>query len=135
MELKNVHPSVLTLKKIYVNNFSFKREEEIKEYEAVVEIKRTSHSDEKNNVIKLELQCTVGDETIGMKLEITLTGVFEFIDGLNDAGRKKMLEQNATAILFPFLRSQIAILTSQPDFTPLVLQPMNVVAMFENQKV
>ena len=40
-----------------------------------------------------------------------------------------MLRQNASAIVFPYMRSQLSLLTSQPEVEPLVLQPFNIAQM------
>lgn len=40
-----------------------------------------------------------------------------------------MLRQNAAAIVFPYMRSQLSLLTSQPEVESLVLQPFNIAQM------
>lgn len=72
----------------------------------------------------------------GFKLEITLVGFFS-CDCQDETLKRELLNKNAIAILFPYLRSQISLVTTQPDIQPITLQPMNIVAMFEeadNQK-
>lgn len=43
------------------------------------------------------------------------------------------LKTNAIAIMFPFLRSQITLLTSQPSLVPIVLPPININKVLESQ--
>ena len=38
----------------------------------------------------------------------------------------EQLKPNAVAIMFPFLRSQISLLTTQPDMIPVVLPAINI---------
>lgn len=38
---------------------------------------------------------------------------------------EKIIKQNAVAIMFPFVRSQITLMTSQPGMTPIVLPTIN----------
>ncbi|MBQ6986660.1 MAG: protein-export chaperone SecB, partial [Oscillibacter sp.] len=38
-------------------------------------------------------------------------------------------KQNATAIIFPYIRSQISLLTAQPELEPVILPPLNIGAM------
>ena len=38
---------------------------------------------------------------------------------------EKIIKQNAVAIMFPFIRSQITLMTSQPGMTPIVLPTIN----------
>lgn len=37
-----------------------------------------------------------------------------------------ILRQNAAAIVFPYMRSQLSLLTAQPEVDPLILQPVNI---------
>jgi preprotein translocase subunit SecB len=45
-----------------------------------------------------------------------------------------LLKQNAVAILFPYVRSEFTLLTSQPETHPIVLPAMNIVEMMKNAK-
>ena len=53
---------------------------------------------------------------------------------LNDAANYDFLSlrQNAVAIVFPYLRSQISLLTAQPEVSPVVMPPMNIAQMIED---
>ena len=43
---------------------------------------------------------------------------------------KTIIEKNTIAIMFPFVRSQVSLLTTQPNMVPIVLPPINT-AKFE----
>ena len=45
-----------------------------------------------------------------------------------------ILERNAIAILFPYIRSYISTITTQPGMAPILLPAMNIVAMLNDQK-
>lgn len=45
-----------------------------------------------------------------------------------------ILEKNTIAIMFPYIRSYISIITTQPGMNPIVLPAMNIVAMINDQK-
>lgn len=47
---------------------------------------------------------------------------------------KDLLEKNTIAIMFPYIRSYISSITTQPGMTPIVLPTMNIVAMINDQK-
>lgn len=66
----------------------------------------------------------------GFKLEITLVGFFS-CDCEDENLKRELVNKNSIAILFPYLRSQISLVTTQPDMLPITLQPMNIAAMFE----
>ena len=42
------------------------------------------------------------------------------------------LRQNAVAIVFPYMRTQLSLLTSQPEVDTVVLQPLNIAQMVED---
>ena len=42
------------------------------------------------------------------------------------------LRQNAVAIIFPYIRAQMSLLTAQPEMPPIVIPPMNVAQMVED---
>lgn len=46
---------------------------------------------------------------------------------------KKVLANNTVAILFPYLRSQLTLLTSQPGFEPVILPVMNINALMSDE--
>lgn len=43
-----------------------------------------------------------------------------------------LLKQNAVAVLFPYLRSEFTLLTSQPETHPVVLPVMNIAEMMDS---
>ncbi len=47
--------------------------------------------------------------------------------------KRTILEKNAVAILFPYARTQLTLLTSQPETMPIVLPAVNINKMFEEQ--
>jgi len=59
------------------------------------------------------------DEMFDLNVEVV--GVF----GVSEKDFEQ-LKPNAVAIMFPFLRSQISLLTTQPDMIPVVLPAINI---------
>ena len=47
---------------------------------------------------------------------------------------KELIEKNAVAILFPYLRSELSLLTAQPETDPIVLPVMNINGMLDSAK-
>lgn len=48
-----------------------------------------------------------------------------FYDNPDKGLVKKIVEMNTVAIMFPFIRSQVSLLTTQPGLTPIILPPIN----------
>ena len=61
-------------------------------------------------------------------LRINLTGMFIIIPSENNIN----YEKNAIAILFPYIRSIITNITSQANVQPLILPPININKLIED---
>ena len=48
-------------------------------------------------------------------------------------GKDVLLRQNAVAILFAYVRSELTLITSQPDTDPIVLPVVNIAAMMKDK--
>ena len=72
----------------------------------------------------------VGTKASEYKFEVRASGYFHVSGQEND--REVIIHQNAVAILFPYVRSQITLLTSQPEVDPIVLPPINIAKMVED---
>lgn len=113
--------STLTLKSICIDKFNFNRLG-IKQAGAELNVKflaKDSYNQEKGELtinLVSNLKC---DEIFDLNVEVV--GVF----GVSEK-ELEQLKPNAVAIMFPFLRSQISLLTTQPDMIPVVLPAINI---------
>lgn len=41
---------------------------------------------------------------------------------------------NAIAIMFPYLRSQVTLMTTQPNITPVIIPPININSFLKRQQ-
>lgn len=48
-----------------------------------------------------------------------------FYDAESCANEEYVINNNTIAIMFPFIRSQVSLLTTQPGMVPIVLPPIN----------
>lgn len=84
-----------------------------------------------DNHFRVALRANIWSKTEGaITLNITLVGYFS-CDCDDEALKKNLIYNNAIAILFPYIRSQISLITTQPDIPPITLPPMNIVGMFQ----
>ena len=63
-------------------------------------------------------------------IKVTVLGYFSIACEDNTL-KDKMIKYNTLSILFPYLRSQVSLITAQPDLSPLVIPPVNIVSLFE----
>ena len=66
-------------------------------------------------------------------LSIVACGVFGIDDNLlQGADKEYILKRNTVAIIFPYIRSQITLLTAQPGMNAIVLPPININALLDD---
>ncbi|MGN0487660.1 MAG: protein-export chaperone SecB [Ruminococcus sp.] len=89
-----------------------------------------------NNHFVVSLQCNIRstDEEESLKLSVKATGWFECMSD-NEEEKKILIQQNAIAIMFPYLRSQIILVTTQPDILPIQLPIINITALFNDENI
>ena len=66
-----------------------------------------------------------------INLKVTAVGFF-FCEEEDEKLKQELINKNSVAILFPYLRSQISLVTVQPDILPICIQPINIVGLFED---
>lgn len=65
-------------------------------------------------------------------IDISLSGFFRVEGQVEDKTVQDLIKKNAVAILMPYLRSELTLLTAQPDTDSVVLPPFNINKMFGN---
>jgi preprotein translocase subunit SecB len=128
VEVNQQHHSVIQNKSLYVSNFIFKRSPNISDNDLSFKL-GTKKKYLGNSEAEISLNCTLSNENKDFELFVEITGVFSVVGDTNVNDNIINYEKNILAIIFPFLRSQIAVLTSQPDFTPIVLPVININAL------
>ena len=124
--------SMLTLQKMVFDRIEFDRKgfkntQKLK-FELQVQIGLGENNTYK---VTLVLNGTKQDE---YHIVISLSGFFK-IEGqekLEDKMVQDLINKNAVAILMPYLRSELTLLTAQPDTDSVVLPPFNINKMFGN---
>lgn len=130
IEINNVK-SVLELKQIFIKRFSFERNNQIKkEIEAKEIIYKFGKNIEKKCDNEFEVVLSI-DATLEatFKLELSVAGIFSVDDIIKN---EILIYKNSLSILFPYLRSEITLLTSQPGMMPIVLPPININLFFDS---
>lgn len=122
----------LQFDKIFFKRVGLKNEESTFGFDMEVVIKKNTALDLYKVTIVME-----GQKAEEYRLNITLTGFFSFDnseDGEIEIGIKNdLIEKNAVAIIMPYLRSQISLLTAQPNVECVVLPPFNINNMLSTE--
>ena len=85
-------------------------------------------------VLSIHSDASVSDDVKLFIVELSYAGVFTINENLDEETRKKTLLIDCANILFPFARNIIADITRDGGFPPLLLEPINFLAIYENQK-
>lgn len=82
-------------------------------------------SDEKKVSVRIS-----GEKRDEYTFEIQASVFFSYEGNASDT----IIQQNAVAIVMPYIRSEVSILTAQPGVEPVVLPPFNIVEMMKESK-
>lgn len=125
--------STVKLDRMYVDKIHFSRTpNEITGDNLRVQFTKSYDFNSEHTSCTVSLGCTiksVGEELIN--LETSIVGHFS-CDDASIERRDVLLQKNTLAILFPYLRSQISLITAQPGLSPIVLPPMNIDKAFDD---
>lgn len=125
--------SVLRLERMAFEEIRFNRDTAIPltnaEYEMNFNRNVGISEDRKHFAVKLTLNLW---SKIPNQFQITVSLIGYFFCECEDENlRESLIKYNTLSILFPYIRSQVSLITAQPDITPIVLPPVNVVGLFE----
>ncbi|CDE45976.1 uncharacterized protein BN648_00313 [Clostridium sp. CAG:411] len=129
MEVKSKYESPLVLEKIEIVESSFrKKDEPLDGLELGVQVERSLNK-LSDGLFEVILITTVSDEDEKIYVNVKGRAIFNTKQENMD-----ILEKNTIAIMFPYIRSYISIITTQPGMNPIVLPAMNIMAMVNDQK-
>ena len=131
-EISNQNKSIMQLTNLYFKNISFSREKlNIDDNLKIFFDHEIRKNDNDTDVV---LSVLINDENNALKLSVELVGTFAFSnsENVNKNLYDNLINKNAIAILFPYLRSQVTLITSQPNMTPIILPPININTLLKN---
>lgn len=130
---KNIE-SILKLNKIFFDKIEFNRLgfENDKNFEFEIQSNISQKQDSEVYKVTLVLKGKKPEEYI---LEISLSGIFsiEAHGDLSEDLKNTLVTKNSVAILMPYLRSEVSLLTAQPEVECVVLPAFNINSMLEDK--
>lgn len=129
MNIKTDYESPLVLKNIIITEGHFKRNEDSLEN---LELKvGVSHDVERlsEREYKITLELNVADPEEKLSVFVKGMAIFE-----TKQENQMLIERNTLAIMFPYFRSYVSTLTTQPGMTPIVLPVMNIMTMLAQKE-
>ena len=128
MDVNNCRLQLLDL---YFSKYDFTlyRREQEDNYKTGFNIEYAVNRDDSSDV-RVTVNTTVGSAEQSFQLNLQAVGHFKIENaGPEDNVYRQLLKQNTVAIMFPYIRSQISLLTTQPGMKPVIVPPMNIVAL------
>lgn len=125
MDIKKLESS-LKMQNFYFSHCSIERSENIEDREPKMNIERHILEIAKHTY-DVSLHVNIDSEDLSVNVIANAKFLFE-ADSYDR--EKTIIEKNTVAIMFPFVRSQVSLLTTQPNMVPIVLPPINT-AKFE----
>lgn len=124
MNIVTNYESPLVLKNIMITEGTFKRSEDsLEDVELQVNVSHNVNqiSDREYKII---LELSVADPQGKLSVFVKGMAIFE-----TEQKTRALIERNTLAIMFPYFRSYVSTLTTQPGMMPIVLPAMNIIAM------
>lgn len=85
------------------------------------------------NSFELEIAFEAVDKNGLVEIKVISNGFFQY-SNIPDITNTKFFTENASAIVFPYIRAYISTLTVQSGITPIVLPTLNLTGMSETLK-
>lgn len=125
LELKNY--SVKKINFELNNSFNFSKSQEIK---ICPQFNRNIKKID-DDIVAVGLSINIGDSfALPFFVNIEIEGVFKLKEWEKDNNRV-FIEKNAVAILFPYLRTLVTMVTANSNLNPYILPIMNIADMFD----
>ncbi len=133
MNNKNETQCDLELRKIVFDKILFERLGFRNEEELNISISVQIAENKQDSIFKVTL-CVNGTKKDEYNFQVQITGFFS-VHGNDPDINETLLNQNAVAILMPYVRSEISLITAQPETECVVLPPLNIAKILENNFV
>ena len=119
--------SQLKLESLYFSECSISRTGTIEEEKLDKHLNKSINTLSNGKTV-VELTFNITKPNNDLLVKVVANGVFS-IDNPESDFSQDILKNNTVAIMFPFIRSQVSLLTTQPGMTPVIIPPINT-AMF-----
>jgi len=130
--------SILTFNGYVVNQVEFYKNDQCTEddsFDVKLDIQRNIERKPKENKGYVTIKTKIFEDAVKhnypFSMNIVITGEFE-VESDDEDQVRKLLEINAMAILFPYIRALITTYTANANIEPLILPPINILKLTNN---
>lgn len=128
-----VTSTVLKMKSIQIKRCSFEKNvDSVKNTELQLNINREIFESTTSTDSMVSLTATVSNNDKEFEAIVVCQGIFSVDEAVEDVNvRNALIKRNAVAILFPYIRSQMTLLTTVPGFSPIILPAINISSVLD----
>lgn len=101
--------------------------------ELEVHFEQTSCVNEEERHFSHTMTANICDKNMGLKINVTLIGNFEFDTNLTEEQKENFFCVNAPSLLFPYVRAYITSLTALSGIAPIILPTLNMTRNKNNE--
>ena len=115
----------LVFDSIKFDRYGFKNDNQVK-----YTLEATFSENKSENIFRANLVLS-GEKSEEYAFSISVSGYFsiENSNEIDEAVKQDLVTKNAASIIMPYLRSQVTLLTAQPEVDCVVLPPFNINSM------
>lgn len=123
--------SQLKQNNIYFREINFKRTAEVPN--KIFADFDVDYAYPKKNQVVVELKAEIRSDN-GLNICASLIGEYELLnfEEIPQNTAKELMEKNTVAIMFPYLRAELCIISAQPNMPTLNMPAININALLEN---
>ena len=130
----NNYASVLQMKALYFPEYIFNlKSPHMGAYNELNYAFGVDYSINNNQEYKIDITIKITDKVNILNIALKASGIFSIDDNLlNGINKDTIIKRNTVAIMFPYIRSQITLLTTQPGMSAVIMPPINVNALIDD---
>lgn len=76
----------------------------------------------------------IADEKEVLKLESTFVGIFSVVEDNENMDIEEYMNSHSPALMFPYIREHISNITQKSGIKPILLPPINILALIKQPK-
>ena len=119
---------------IFLRKITFERKPRINSREIDTTFNSIINFTKDKKKLTYELVCNISDKNKAFNLECSMIGLFSYISEQKNLDLEAFSQNNAPAIIMPYLREVITATTTRAGLAPIILPPINIIALLKNQK-
>lgn len=121
--------SVLQMLDFYFSSITFRQKKESTGERKVHVNYNIEH--EKNNedesIFRVTITTKVYDDAKQIDLKLIAIGIFQIMDlSISEELKRSLITRNTVAIMSPYIRSEVSLITAQPGLTPIQIPVIDI---------